>query len=63
MEKQIQEINDARMQKLQQISEKEISLIGKQTHQIIKLKKKAALNTCQNKEELQKYYFFVQKIF
>lgn len=54
MEKLIQDIQEARLQKLQQISEKEIALIGKQTHQIIKLKKKAALSNCQNKEELQK---------
>lgn len=55
MEKILKETGEQRMHQLLSISEKEMSQINKQAHQIIKLKKKRAAQTTQNKEEFQRY--------
>jgi hypothetical protein len=55
LEKILKEIAEQRMHQLLTISEKEMSQINKQAHQIIKLKKKRAAQITQNKEEFQRY--------
>ena len=42
------------MQQLKVISEKEIASLNKSTHEMIKLKKKRAMQTSQDKEEYQR---------
>ena len=54
LEKLIQEIAENRMQQLKVISDKEIANLNKQTHEMIKLKKKRALQSSQDKEEYQR---------
>jgi hypothetical protein len=55
LEKILKETAEQRTHQLLSISEKEMSQINKQAHQIIKLKKKRAAQTTQNKEEFQRY--------
>lgn len=61
LEKLIQEIAENRMQQLKVISDKEIANLNKQTHEMIKLKKKRALQSSQDKEEYQRYIKIIKK--
>ena len=61
LEKLIQEIAENRMQQLKVISDKEIANLNKQTHEMIKLKKKRALQSSQDKEEYQRYIKNIKK--
>ncbi|CAF0820017.1 unnamed protein product [Brachionus calyciflorus] len=61
LEKAINEIHENRMQQLKFFSEKEITQINKQTHLVIKTKKKILNESVQDKEELARLSKKIEK--
>ena len=61
IEKLISEIHEDRLQQLKLLHEKEASLISKQTHQMIKAKKKILSETVQDKDELNRMAKKIEK--
>ncbi|RMZ94833.1 1-phosphatidylinositol 4-5-bisphosphate phosphodiesterase classes I and II isoform X1 [Brachionus plicatilis] len=61
LEKTLAEIQESRMQQLKIRSEKENSLVNKQTHQLIKSKKKLLSETVQDKEEFARLARKIEK--